>query len=73
MPADTRAALQTLRMRYNVVLTAHQNCVRALTEANMSGAPTAELVANEAKARQALAETRATLLAAMADSEQSRV
>ena len=60
-------------MRYNVVLTAHQNCVRALTEANMSGAPTAELVANEAKARQALAETRATLLAAMADSEQSRV
>jgi hypothetical protein len=60
-------------MRYNVVLTAHQNCVRALTEANMSGAATPELVANEAKARQVLAETRAALLAAMAESEQSPV
>ena len=58
-------------MRYNVVLTAHQACVRALTEANMSGALSAELVANEAKARQALTETRAALLVAIADSEQA--
>ena len=60
-------------MRYNVALTAHQNCLRALTEANMSGAPTAELAANEAKARQALAETRAALLAAIAESEKASV
>ena len=73
MPADTRAALQTLRMRYNVVLTAHQNCLRALTEANMSGAPTAELVAKEAQARETLAETRAALLAAISESEQAPV
>ncbi len=73
MPPDTRAALQTLRMRYNVALTAHQNCLRALTEANMSGAPTSELAANEAKARQALVETRAALLVAIAESAQASV
>ena len=73
VPADTRAALQTLRMRYNVVLTAHQNSLRALTEANMSGAPTPELVAKEAQARETLAETRAALRAAISASEQEPV
>jgi hypothetical protein len=61
-------------MRYKAVFTAHQACVRALTEAIMSGDPaTAELLIKEAKAREELAEARAALLAAMAESEQARV
>jgi hypothetical protein len=40
----------------------------------MSGDPaTAELLIKEAKAREELAEARAALLAAMAESEQARV
>jgi hypothetical protein len=70
VPGHSEAALQALRMKYKAVFTAHQNCVRALTEANMSGAPpTPELRAQETKARQELAEARAALLAAMADGE----
>ena len=59
-------------MRYKAVFTAHQDCVRALNEASMSGEPTTpELLAKETKARQELADTRAALLAAMAESEGS--
>jgi hypothetical protein len=74
VPAETEAALHALRMRYKAVFTAHQDCVRALTEAAMSGeSATPELLAKETKARQELADTRAALLAAMADSEPSSV
>ena len=51
-------------MRYHAAYTAYQACVRALTEAAMSGAiPSATL--QEAKALGALTKTRANLLAAM--------
>jgi hypothetical protein len=67
---QSEAALHALRMKYKAVFTAHQNCVRALTEANMSGAPAAaELLAQETKARQELAEARAALMAAMTDGQ----
>jgi len=74
VPGETETALPALRMRYKAVFTAHQDCVRALTEATMSGGPaTPELLAKEMKVRQELAETRAALLAAMASSEPSPV
>jgi hypothetical protein len=74
VPPETEAALHALRMRYKAVFTAHQDCVRALTEATMSGASaTPELLAKEMKARQELAETRAALLAAIAEGEPSAV
>jgi hypothetical protein len=70
VPGQNEAALYALRMRYKAVFTAHQACVRALTEAHMSGAAAvADLVANEAKTREELAEARAALLAAMAQTE----
>jgi hypothetical protein len=70
VPGQSEAALHALRMKYKAVFTAHQTCVRALTEANMSGAPAApELLAKETKARQELADARAALLAAMTDGE----
>ena len=63
------SALQTLRMRYKAAYTAYQSCVRALTEASMSGAPLSkELLENEAKALRELTEARGNLLAAMAES-----
>jgi hypothetical protein len=66
--AQTAAVLNALRMRYKAVSAAHQSCVRALTEANMSGAAaTPELLTNETKVRQELTEARAALLAAMAE------
>jgi hypothetical protein len=71
--AQTEAVLNALRMRYKAVFAAHQSCVRALTEANMSGATaTQELLAKETKARKELAETRAALLAAMAEAEHAK-
>jgi hypothetical protein len=66
MPTE-ETVLQELRMRYQVAYTAYQACVRAVTEATMSGdAPSPALLQNEAKALGALTELRATLLAAMA-------
>jgi len=63
----TKAALQELRMRYQAAHAAYQACVRALTEAAMSGSiPSAALLEQEAKALGVLTETRAKLLAAMA-------
>jgi hypothetical protein len=54
-------------MRYKAVYSAHQECVRALNEAQMSGGPTApNLVEKEARVREELAVARAALLAAMA-------
>ncbi|HXS80390.1 MAG TPA: hypothetical protein VN818_08890 [Gammaproteobacteria bacterium] len=54
-------------MRYHAAYTAYQACVRAVTEATMSGSmasPT--LLEQEAKALGMLTKTRANLLAAMA-------
>jgi hypothetical protein len=69
MPKATEAALQTLRMRYKAAYTAYQSCVRALTEASMSGALLSkELLENEAKALRELTEARGNLLAAMLES-----
>ena len=63
------ATLQTLRLKYNAALAAHQGCMRALTEALMAGAsPTETLVASEAKARETLNAARERLLAAMTES-----
>lgn len=67
MPRISEAALRDLRQRYNAAYTAYQSCVRALTEASASGvAPSAELLAKEAKALRQLTEARAALLEAMA-------
>ena len=66
MPPVAEAVLQELRMRYHAAYTAYQACVRALTEAAMSGAiPSATLLEQEAKALGVLTKTRANLLAAM--------
>ena len=66
MPPIAEAALQELRMRYHAAYTAYQACVRAVTEATMSGAvPSATLLEQEANALGALTKTRASLLEAM--------
>ena len=66
MPPIAEAALQELRMRYHAAYTAYQACVRAVTEATMSGAvPSATLLEQEANALGALTKTRARLLEAM--------
>ena len=62
------ATLRTLRLKYNAALAAQQGCTRALTEANMAGTtPSAELVAQEARARQQLEHAREQLRAAMTE------
>ena len=67
--AGHEATLQTLRLKYNAALAAHQGCTRALTEAMMAGAgPDKALVESEAKAREALNLARERLLAAMTQS-----
>jgi hypothetical protein len=67
MPLVSEAMLQELRMRYNAAHTAYQACVRAVSEATMSGSfPSARLLDQEAKALGALTKARAALLAAMA-------
>ena len=67
MPRVAEAALQELRMRYQAAHAAYQGCVRALTEAAMSGVtPSATLLEQEARALGVLTQTRANLLAAMA-------
>ena len=66
MPPVTEAPLQELRMRYQAAHTAYQACVRALTEAAMSGAiPSPTLLEQEAKAPGVLTKARANLLAAL--------
>ena len=68
MPAVAADSLQELRMRYQAAYTAYQACVRAVTEATMSGAmPSPALLEQEAKALGTLTKTRANLLAAMAE------
>ena len=68
MPVVAAEAMQELRMRYQAAYTAYQACVRAVTEATMSGSmPSSTLLEQEAKALGTLTKTRASLLAAMAD------
>jgi hypothetical protein len=58
--------LRTLRQRYNAAYTAHQSCVRAMSEAAVTGeSPCETLLANEARALQGLGLERAKLLAAI--------
>jgi hypothetical protein len=67
MPGASEAALQELRMRYRAAHAAYQACVRAVTEATMSGdLPSPTLLEQEARALAALTKLRANLLAAMA-------
>ena len=70
MPRVTEAALQDLRMRYRTAHAAYQGCVRAVTEATMSGElPSPTLLEREARALAALTKLRSSLLAAMAEDD----
>lgn len=54
-------------MRYNAAYAAYQACVRAVSEATMSGSLASQtLLEREAEALGALNKARATLMAAMA-------
>jgi hypothetical protein len=68
MPGASEAALHDLRMRYRAAHAAYQACVRAVTEATMSGdLPSPTLLEREARALAALTKLRTNLLAAMAE------
>ena len=68
MPRVTEAELAALRMKYQAAHTAHQSCLRALTEAALSGSGVPDaLLEQEAKALRELNTIRAGLLAAMAE------
>jgi hypothetical protein len=72
MPLAPAPALQELRMRYQAAYSAYQACVRAVTEATMSGSvPSPTMLEQEAKALGALTKLRANLLAAMAEAGSS--
>jgi len=67
MPPVSETVLQELRMRYNAAYAAYQACVRAVSEAAMSGSlASPALLEREAQALSALNKARATLMAAMA-------
>jgi hypothetical protein len=68
MPRATETALHELRMRYRAAHAAYQACVRAVSEATMSGSlPSPALLEQEAKALSALTVLQASLLAAMSE------
>ena len=68
MPRVTEAELAALRMKYQAAYTAHQSCLRAVTEAALSGTEVSPpLLEQEAKALRELTRLRAALLAAMAE------
>ena len=61
--------LQTLRLKYNVVWGAHEECIRALTEARLRGEePLPALVEREAHTRTLLENAREQLRLAMTES-----
>ena len=67
MPWRHDPDITALRMAYNVAVTAHANCARALTEALMRGeVDSTALVESEAMARRQKEEARKNLHAAMA-------
>ena len=66
MPRATLAALREFRLKYKVAYEAYQSCVRA--NAGLKGdKPSADLLEKETAALRQLTETRAELLAAMAE------
>lgn len=68
MTDGSDATLQSLRLKYNAALAAHQGRMRALTEASMAGtAPSRELVEAEVRARRELDRARERLLAGMTE------
>jgi len=62
--ATKEGAFLALRLRYNSAYAAHQSCLRALSEFRTRPP---DLVANEAKALDGLAEARRNLLTAMTE------
>src|SRR5687768_1015237 len=68
MQGQNDATLQSLRLKYNAAVAAHQGCVRALMEASKAGGmPPSTLVENEVRARRELDRVRDGLLAAMTE------
>jgi hypothetical protein len=68
MKGQTDATLQSLRLKYNAALAAHQGCLRELIDASMAWeTPPAALVEKEARARLELDRVRDGLLAAMTE------
>ena len=66
MPWSDDPDMHALRMAYNIAVTTHSECSRALTEAQIRGdAATAALIEAEAKARHQKEMTRRQLHAAM--------
>jgi hypothetical protein len=69
MPWTHQSDIASLRMAYNVAVTAHAECARALTEALMRGEPApAERIEAELKARHQRDAARRKLHAAMSAS-----
>jgi hypothetical protein len=67
MPWNDDPEIQALRQRYNVAVSAHASCSRALTETLLRGdAPSPMAVEAEATARERMIAARAQLHAAMA-------
>jgi hypothetical protein len=67
MKSANDTTVQSLRLKYNAALAAHQGCLRALMDATMAGTDPAALVDNEARARLELDRVRDQLLAAMTE------
>jgi hypothetical protein len=67
MPTSDDATLRSLRLKYNAANAAYQECVKARTEATMSGAVLSpSQLEKEIAALRTLNEVRDTLLAGMA-------
>jgi hypothetical protein len=67
MPWSNDTTVQSLRLKYNAAVAAHQSCAQALAEAGLAGnVPTEGLVEKEARARAELDRARQQLHAAMA-------
>jgi hypothetical protein len=67
MPWRDDPAIQSLRLTYNVAVSAHADCSRALTEAAMRGElPSQAAIDAETKARARMNDARAQLHVAMA-------
>ena len=68
MAGDKKTTLETLQLKYNKALAAHEACLRRLADARVRGStPSHALIAAEAIAHSALNAARAQLLAAMLD------
>jgi hypothetical protein len=71
MPWSHQSDIASLRVAYNVAVTAHAECARTLTEALIRAEPApAAMIEAELKARHQRDKTRGKLHAAMASSLQ---